>query len=169
MFFRIPCAEFSAYPDGHKMLTFTVVGDFPAYERVRVNCKNKRAFDPASKKKKNFAKELKEAFEDASIPLLPFAPDEKKGLVLTATFGLPRNKGDFRVKGGKPTNVLKDSAQAVPLKKDVDNMVKFLMDAVNHAVYDNDNVVVELHVKKEFLTDEYGNGMTFVKFTTKDD
>ena len=82
------------------------------------------------------------------------ATDEltSKGLHLELTFHVKRRAADYRTKRGK--KVLKDDHQKYPRKKDTDNMLKFVMDAMHGVLYKDDKCVVCVSAMKKFLEEE---------------
>lgn len=75
-----------------------------------------------------------------------------KGLHLEVSFHVKRNESDYRIKRGK--KVLRDSHQLYPRRKDTDNMLKFVMDALHGVVYTDDKCVVSVSATKLFLTED---------------
>jgi Endodeoxyribonuclease RusA len=53
---------------------------------------------------------------------------------------------------------LKPDHQLYAAKTDIDNMLKFIMDAMHKVLYDDDTAIVDAHVVKEFVSDlSYNN------------
>jgi Holliday junction resolvase RusA-like endonuclease len=69
------------------------------------------------------------------------------GIKLVVTFFFNRLKSDFNKHGA-----LKEIVQAYPAFKDIDNLLKFLMDAMQGIFFLNDNSIVEVQAKKEFVS-----------------
>ena len=75
---------------------------------------------------------VKAAMQDFEVTGFPFFGIELP-LVLDVRFFFPNKVG-----------------QAYPKKKDIDNMVKYIMDAMTGILYPNDTVVVRLTAEKTF-------------------
>ena len=67
-----------------------------------------------------------------------------------------RPKLDYQLSKGVKT--MKSTWHLYPNTKDLDNMIKFYMDAMQGVAYLNDNVVTKLTCSKDFLT-EMGNSL----------
>ena len=105
--------------------------------------RNNLVYDPSKKDKKQF---LQCALKyKPSVPL-------KGPLRMNVEFYFPRPKCHYRT--GKYSNELKSSAPHIHTNMpDVDNLSKFVLDALNAVFYDDDRQVVELNSHKEYLND----------------
>jgi Holliday junction resolvase RusA-like endonuclease len=132
-------------------LSFTMLGDPPVQRRMRIawraflfrglgshgNSARRSAYlyDPSAADKIRYTAAVKAAL--AELGLSGNLPYFAAGgpLLLQVKFVCPR-----------PIHAI----QAFPRRKDVDNMVKFLMDACHEVLYQNDTVVVKLVAEKAF-------------------
>lgn len=77
--------------------------------------------------------------------------DDRSALLLTEKFVLPRPKKDF-VKNKIPRQLVPD-ASTFPRGKDVDNLSKFVTDALEGTLYLNDTIIVREVEEKTYPTD----------------
>jgi Endodeoxyribonuclease RusA len=171
----IVTSKVAVVDDGmHKSLSFVISGDPPVQQRPRINFKRafKKVHDPSSLKKKDWKKSLYNALVDYGVTGFPFFTEEdtdtmqSDGLVLEVVFYVRRRRLDYRTKKG--VLYLKDDVQKYPGRKDVDNMLKFVMDASHDVLYDDDKCVVEIRASKKFVQEhEKGRGAyTTIHITT---
>ena len=130
-------------PD-EKQLTFIIEGEPKVQERHRIAWKGilgawRRSrrispiiYDPSIKEKKSLFLAVKAAMQEIEITSFPYF-NANEPLVLELTF-LFENKPN----------------QLFPKKKDLDNMVKYIMDAMSGLLYHNDTVIVNLAAQKAF-------------------
>lgn len=114
-----------------------IVSDFPptAQQRPRVN--RFVTYDPSKKDKVEF---LKTVFYQ--LPKIPLST----ALGLTITFYFSRPKSHFNRKG-----VLLPSSPILHTKKpDIDNLIKFVLDALNGHLYVDDSQVVSISATKQY-------------------
>lgn len=107
-------------------------------------------YDPSKKDKDEFIKVIGEL------------PDNKmnKPLKCQLYFYCKRPKNHY--KSGKKSNELKDTAPKYNINnKDLDNMVKFVLDALNDKLYTDDSLIVEINCIKSYSD---GDGYIYVKF-----
>ena len=83
------------------------------------------------------------------IPIFPIDKYNNKGFELHLQFFEKRPKLDFDKHG-----VLKDKHHMFPYQRDVDNMVKFIMDSMNGVLYNDDSSVVKIVSEKIYLSDK---------------
>lgn len=129
-------------------ISFSVGGDPPVQKRHKIAWKgilggwkesSRRIpiiYDPSSKEKKQLAAAVKAALQDLEVGGFPFFtnPDTKLTLELTFFFA------------DRP-------AQPFPKKKDINNLVKFVMDAMNGILYCDDRAIVRVTAEKTFATE----------------
>lgn len=149
-------------------LSFVVKGVFAVQERGRIAAvhvgKKPRIYDPSAKEKKDFTAALREELEEYGVKDFPFFtapqtnPLTSKGLMLEVAFFMNRIKDDFEKVNG--VEQLKEICQQYPAKKDADNMLKFLMDALHDVVYDDDKCVVNIIASKS-LIDTYDKNKAY--------
>jgi Holliday junction resolvase RusA-like endonuclease len=153
-----------------RSISFVVTGDPPAQERARIavtrappsNRLRPYLYDPSSRKKNRYAHILRTTMDDYGLNTPYFSPDEP--ISVYVNFVLPRRRQDIRAGG---VNVmLTPGAQTFPRNKDVDNMLKFLMDALQGVVYHNDVTITKAVVSKLFSEDAESAGWTEVRFSS---
>lgn len=107
-------------------------------------------YDPSKKEKDLFVKEL------------GVLPEQKmtNPIKCKLLFFCKRPKTHYKT--GKKSNELKENAPKYNTnKKDLDNMVKFILDALNDKLYLDDSLVVEIYAVKHYSEDE---GYIYIKF-----
>ena len=110
-----------------------------------------RTYDPSSKEKEDFLKLL-------DIPLKKM----EKPIKCILFFYSSRPKSHYRT--GKFSSELKPTSPEYNMcKKDIDNMAKFVLDALNNKLYLDDAQIIELHCKKLF-SDIKDKGQIYMKF-----
>ncbi len=125
-------------------LTFIIEGEPKVQERHRIAWKGilgawrrkKRAspiiYDPSAKDKRDLRLAVKAAMQEIEITSFPYYnADEPLVLELFFFFEVRPN-------------------QVFPKKKDLDNMVKYIMDALTGVIYPNDTAIVSLAAEKTF-------------------
>ena len=153
-----------------RSISFVVTGDPPSQERARIGVHrpppNSRLrpylYDPSSRKKIVYATIVRTPMEDYGLNTPYFAADEP--ISLFVTFVLPRRRQDLTSDGD--TTVLTPDAQVFPRNKDVDNMLKFLMDSLQGIVYKNDVTITNVIVTKLFAEQADAVGWTDVRFSS---
>ena len=107
-------------------------------------------YDPSKKDKDEFVKVIGDL------------PEEKmsKPIKCTLHFFCSRPKNHYKT--GKNAHILKDTAPKYNTNnKDLDNMVKFVLDALNDKLYTDDCLVIEINCIKAYSN---ANGYIYVKF-----
>jgi len=113
--------------------------------------RNSIIYDPSKKDKKNWLQCV-----ICHAPIKPFPGPLKINL----EFYFPRPKSHYR--SGKFSELLKQNAPNVHTSMpDVDNLSKFILDAMNGVFYLDDRQVVELNSHKEY-TSKNSKGFTMV-------
>ena len=148
-----------------KTLSFRFVGNPPAQRRARFTfqrgafCLNGTAaasrqwfYDPDARNKAIFRDALTSAMAELDIAPLPFV-GVRKGLKIHCQFFLPRPRIDFDRHG--LVYLLRGMCSCYPDKKDVDNMLKYFMDALSGVVYVNDNCIVDVRASKAYPDDNH--------------
>jgi Holliday junction resolvase RusA-like endonuclease len=113
-------------------------------------------YDPSKKEKEDFIK---------SITGLPTTglPTEKmsKPIKCILHFYCKRPKSHYKT--GKFSNILKETSPKYNINnKDLDNMVKFVLDALNDKLYIDDSLIFEITCSKLYSE---GDGYIYAKFT----
>jgi hypothetical protein len=151
---------------GEESLSFVCLGDPPAQARGRINWRNRPVpvyYDPSSRSKAAYALVLRNALMSFGTSSFPIFNREilasTKGLKLTVAFYLHRKVADYHVVSGK--KVLKKTAEMFPKNKDVDNMLKFVMDAIHGVVYDNNTVITSVIAMKTFIPENRREGPAY--------
>tara|TARA_Y100001963_G_C6773707_1_gene446242 strand:- start:1328 stop:1825 length:498 start_codon:yes stop_codon:yes gene_type:complete len=104
--------------------------------------------------KKGFARNYDPSFTDKKkfkAKVLEFAPYNilKGSIVLCITFHMPRPKNHYRT--GKFSHLLKkDSPNLHIVKPDIDNLVKFVMDAMQGILWNDDCCISALEARKVY-------------------
>ena len=113
-------------------------------------------YDPSKKEKDDFVKSI-ENF-----------PTEKmtKPIKCILNFYCKRPKTHYKT--GKFANILKDTSPKYNINnKDLDNMVKFVLDALNDKLYTDDSLIFEITCCK--LYSENPDGYIYAKFMEVED
>jgi len=132
------------------MLQFRADYKPTALKRHRVVGGN-RMYDPSKKDKKDWLK-----------CVIKYAPEKPFDypLKVNVEFYFPRPKNHYR--SGRYSEELKKNAPTIHSSMpDVDNLAKFVLDAMNGAFYNDDRQVVELNCHKEY-TSKNSKGYTIV-------
>jgi Holliday junction resolvase RusA-like endonuclease len=104
-----------------------------------------RTYDPSKKDK------------DAFIQAVGALPEEKMSRPLRCQLFFYCKRPKNHYKTGKNSHILKDTAPIHNTNsKDLDNMVKFVLDAFNDKLYVDDCLVVEIHCRKLYSEEESG-------------
>jgi Holliday junction resolvase RusA-like endonuclease len=112
-------------------------------------------YDPSKKEKDEFIKSI-ENF-----------PSEKmtKPIKCVLNFFCKRPKNHYKT--GKFANILKDTSPKYNTNnKDLDNMVKFVLDALNDKLYTDDSLIFEISCSKLYSD---ADGYIYVKFMEVED
>jgi Holliday junction resolvase RusA-like endonuclease len=113
-------------------------------------------YDPSKKDKDDF------------IKIIEDLPTEKmtKPIRCILNFFCKRPKNHY--KSGKNSHMLKDTSPKYNINnKDLDNMVKFVLDALNDKLYTDDSLIVEIICSKLYSENE--EGYIYAKFMEVDD
>ena len=114
-----------------------IVSDFPPTAQKRPRVTRFVTYDPSKKDKVAF---LKTIFDQ--LPKIPLST----ALGLTITFNFERPKSHFNRKG-----ILLPSSPKLHTKKpDIDNLIKFVLDALNGHLYVDDSQVVSILATKQY-------------------
>jgi Holliday junction resolvase RusA-like endonuclease len=151
-----------------RTVSFIVTGDPPVQERPKMTWMRAnwpRMYDPSSRKKRLFAVMVMNHMVSHGLTIPYFTDDEPISFRLLLV--LPRLKKDFKVRNG--VKVLRASAQAFPRKKDVDNMLKFVMDALHGLFYTDDVTVTTVSVTKTFPEIADAGGWMYVQLGTSNE
>jgi Holliday junction resolvase RusA-like endonuclease len=139
----------------NRSISFDVVGEPPVQQRPRITYKKRDVpvyYDPSGSEKRIYKQAVRTGLQESAITVFPiFSSDPmvNAGLSITMVFYLSRRVVDYRIISG--VTVVRDNHQLFPPLKDVDNMAKFVMDALHDVMYDNDNCVVKITARKEFV------------------
>ena len=108
-------------------------------------------YDPSKKDKDDF------------IKVIENFPEEKmtKPIKCVLNFYCKRPKTHYKT--GKNAHILKDTAPKYNINnKDLDNMVKFVLDALNDKLYTDDSLIFEITCSKMYSEKD---GYIYAKFT----
>jgi len=140
-------------PPPQRALEFTIEAEPSPLGRHRYSSKQRRMWNPSAAKQA--------AFLAAARPHLPAAPLAGP-LDATLVFRMKRPQAHYRT--GRYAGELKTQAPAAfsTKKCDLDNLAKFVLDAINAEAFDDDSQVVSLRAAK--LWDRPGGGgCTYVR------
>jgi Holliday junction resolvase RusA-like endonuclease len=138
-------------------LSFFVVGDPPVQERTKMNYKGRfkaHMYDPSSSEKLAFGRAVVGALGDMGEVLGTtrtgnyYYFQDSTSIALDAKFVLSRPLSHF--KGNGLSQRLRDDVVDYPERKDIDNLLKFLMDSVQFILYKDDNAVTKVTMEKQF-------------------
>jgi Holliday junction resolvase RusA-like endonuclease len=110
-------------------------------------------YDPSKKDKDDFVQLIADVL-----------PEEKmtKPIQCTLYFFCKRPKHHYKT--GKNAHILKDTSPKYNVNnKDLDNMVKFVLDALNDKLYTDDSLIIEIQCRKLYSTEK--EGYIYAKFT----
>jgi Holliday junction resolvase RusA-like endonuclease len=121
-------------------------------------------YDPSRDAKQRFANGVRSEMQATGHNTFPFF-DRSTAIRMTAKFVLPRPKNDFKKNKALPLQ-LATTAGSFPRGKDIDNLVKFVADALQDTLYMNDTNIVRVEAEKTYSTDiSEGVGWTELEFT----
>ena len=110
-------------------------------------------YDPSKKEKDDFVKAIETLPEKMTKPIK-----------CILNFYCKRPKTHY--KSGKNSNILKDTSPKYNTNnKDLDNMVKFVLDALNDKLYTDDSLIFEISCSKLYSD---ADGYIYVKFMEVD-
>jgi Holliday junction resolvase RusA-like endonuclease len=112
-------------------------------------------YDPSKKEKEDFIKSI-ENF-----------PTEKMGKPIKCILNFYCKRPKTHYKTGKFAGILKDTSPKYNTNnKDLDNMVKFVLDALNDKLYTDDSLIFEITCSKLYSD---ADGYIYVKFMEVED
>jgi Holliday junction resolvase RusA-like endonuclease len=110
-------------------------------------------YDPSKKDKDEFIKTIGQAIPE---------PENKMSNPIKCKLEFYCKRPKNHYKTGKKSNELKENAPKYNTNnKDLDNMVKFVLDALNDKLYLDDCLIVEITCKKAYSE---GDGYIYMKF-----
>jgi Holliday junction resolvase RusA-like endonuclease len=108
-------------------------------------------YDPSKKEKDDFIKAIIEGL-----------PKDKMTKPIRCVLNFYCKRPKTHYKTGKNSNVLKDTSPKYNINnKDLDNMVKFVLDALNDKLYVDDSLIFEINCSKLYSE---GDGYIYAKF-----
>jgi hypothetical protein len=112
-------------------------------------------YDPSKSEKDEFVKTIE------NFPTVKMT----KPIKCILHFYCKRPKNHYKT--GKNSHILKDTAPKYNTNnKDLDNMVKFVLDALNDKLYTDDSLIFEINCSKTYSENE---GYIYAKFMEVDD
>jgi len=112
-------------------------------------------YDPSKKDKDEF------------IKVIENFPEEKMTKPLRCVLNFYCKRPKIHYKSGKNAHILKDTSPKYNINnKDLDNMVKFVLDALNDKLYTDDSLIFEISCSKMYSE---GDGYIYAKFMEVDD
>ena len=154
-----------AQSDIQKSLSFTAMGDPQVQQRPRITWRGRMmpvVYDPCAGSKVEWRGHLHRALVDCGVSVFPFFSFENtdamqsSGLQIEVVFHIMRRRADYKMFRGEL--VLLNNHQKYPGTKDVDNMVKYIMDVFHNVLYRNDNCVVKIIASKKFVKEDEKKG-----------
>ncbi len=140
---------------GGKRISFEVKGTPLVQQRTKMSgttMKRTYLYDPSSEKKKEFARTVSDEMKACGATHFPFFSDST-AVLMNAKYVLPRPKNHFVKNKNQDRIQLTADAMSFPRGKDIDNLNKFVTDALEGTLYANDTNIVWGVVKKCFATD----------------
>ena len=108
-------------------------------------------YDPSKKDKDDF------------IKVIENFPEEKMTKPIRCILNFYCKRPKTHYKTGKNAHMLKDTSPKYNINnKDLDNMVKFVLDALNDKLYTDDSLIFEISCSKLYSE---GDGYIYAKFT----
>ena len=109
-------------------------------------------YDPSKKEKEDFVK------------LIETLPSEKMSKPIKCVLHFYSTRPKSHYKSGKNAHILKETAPKYNVcNKDLDNMVKFVLDALNDKLYNDDSQIIEITCAKSYAVDKGYIHMTFTE------
>ena len=141
--------------DSGRSLSFTITGDPPTQERHRLvfmrlpprGQMRHHMYNPSGDKKRHYATMVRTAMLQHGLTIPYFNSDEP--ITVNIRFILPRGRQDL-IRQDDGTAALTETAQTFPRSKDVHNLLKFVMDALQSVLYNNDVTITKVAVTKMF-------------------
>jgi hypothetical protein len=158
-----------------KSISFIVLGNPEVQQRSKIvwkglvngawpNRNTPIIHDPSSALKKAHAQKVRAAMVEMGLtfPFFPIAGSgaDDPGLVMEAAFYMERPPSHYNGDG------LRRDAPQYPKKKDVDNLEKFVLDALHYVVYNNDNCIRQTKTEKRYSSSGAFTKLTFCTFRT---
>ena len=138
---------------GARSISFVVKGS-PAVQSRNIIAWKGRArpilFDPSSSSKLLYRDAVREQMKAVGLPAENYFKDTT-AIRMKVKFVLPRRRKDVILRPSPPH--LAATALSFPRGKDVDNLLKFVMDALEQTLYANDTNIVRVGVEKCYATD----------------
>ena len=107
-------------------------------------------YDPSKKEKEDF------------IKVITGLPTDKMSNPIKCILNFYCKRPKSHYKTGKFSNILKETAPKYNINnKDLDNMVKFVLDALNDKLYVDDSLIFEITCRKLYSE---GDGYIYAKF-----
>ena len=137
-----------------RVFSVTVVGKTPSQSRTRINFRRKSFskskpifYNPSRRAKNEWSLALKNILAEYNIssPIFSSNPYTDHPLHLEVQIYLPIPKTDL-----DKQQHIKPKHHLWPNTKDIDNMLKFIMDAMQDFVYKNDACICSINCKKQF-------------------
>lgn len=115
-------------------------------------------YDPSKKDKDDFIK---------TVETIQSLPEEKMTKPIRCILHFYCKRPKTHYKSGKNAHILKDTSPKYNVNnKDLDNMVKFVLDALNDKLYTDDSLIIEIQCSKLYSEKD---GYIYAKFTEVDE
>jgi Holliday junction resolvase RusA-like endonuclease len=134
---------------GARSISFVVKGNPTIQRRAVMTWKGRSRpvlFDPSSRTKLLFRDAVRKEMAVIGLPTEAYF-NESTAIKMNVKFVIPRPKKDF------VRNKLTAGAMSFPRGKDIDNLLKFVMDALEQTLYMNDTNIVHVECEKCYCSD----------------
>ena len=125
-----------------------VLGEPKGQARIRVNFGRGTTYTPDLQERNLFRSVLRQELERNGVATFPYFPPSTP-IKVDITFFFKRPASHYV--GNSPGRGLQADAANFPSRPDIDNLGKFVLDAMTTIFYLDDDQVVELTMKKEYL------------------
>jgi Holliday junction resolvase RusA-like endonuclease len=127
-----------------------------------------RFYNPCKKEQVSFLTAVEEAFQSVQYPMAMVHPAIKETKPscwsVSCRFYFPRPQSHFSLNTRNQQVPLATAPKFMPFAPDVDNMIKFVLDALNGFVYLDDKQVVDVRAVKLYQNNVSDQGSIIMKF-----
>ena len=144
------------------VLSFTVIGNPNTLQRHRFSNVTRKMYNPSAKKQKDFRSLVRKnlQMDEQNVPFFK----EGTYLSISLVFKMQRPKNHFS-RSDPETKKLKKNAPTLyhVARKDLDNMIKFVLDSLNGLLYEDDSHIATINACKIYTNEDNNVGSTQVK------
>lgn len=124
--------------------------------------------NPDAEAKAQFQRFLRNAITAGNIrPVPPTFLEPKTKLLIHLGFHSQRPKKHFYTSVRSPSTLTPQAKIDWPTRPDLDNEIKWVLDALEGIAYHNDSQIVELHATKQYDSLNECNGRTTIRLEMK--